>query len=138
MTVQVFFIPTKIVETLWPVFAPMVDKAAKKYAHQYDLDDVLRGLLEERSGLFGVFLDNKPIAAIIASPVAYPKRKNLLIELVGGNDVDQWWSEAIHAITEQAKAAGYSSIEARARKGWAKMAEKCNFKQVAVAYELEL
>jgi hypothetical protein len=131
-------IPTPSVKTAWPVFGPMVEMAVERYGADRDVEGVKADILAERSALFGVFVDGEPKAAIVIHPAVYQKRKTLVLDLVGGSDIEQWWKDAIRDIVSQAKSAGYGAIEAKGRKGWAKIAKQCNFKEAYVAYELEI
>lgn len=138
MTVKLHMIPTPSVEAAWPVFGPMVEMAVERYGADRDIDGVKSDILAERSALFGVFADGEPKAAIVIRPAIYQKRKTIVLDLVGGADIEQWWKDVISAIVSQAKSAGYNAIEAKGRKGWAKIAKQCNFKEAYVAYELEI
>lgn len=135
---HVHYIPTDEARDWWPTLGGYVNKAAKRYHKDYDLDDMQRAIFEGKAALFGVFEGLKPIAAIVASEVAYPKRKVLLIELVGGDNMADWFDKALLLLTEHAKGAGYGAITAQGRMGWRDWAKRANFKQVFVGYEIDL
>ena len=138
MSVSFYMIPTPSVDAAWPVFGPMVEMAVERYGADRDIENVKSDILSEKAALFGVSVDGEPKAAIVIRPAIYPKRKTIVLDLVGGADIEQWWQDVIHAMVSQAKSAGYDAIEAKGRKGWAKIAKQCNFKEAYVAYELEI
>lgn len=138
MTIQVRHIPTDEVRNWWPALGGYVNKAARRYHKDYDLDDMREAILDGDAALFGVFQNLKPIAAIVATEVRYPKRKVLLIELVGGSNMDKWFDQALLLLTEHAISAGYGAIQALGRKGWHNYAKRANFTEVFVGYERDL
>lgn len=137
MGVMVAHIPTDQIAAYWGDFSEYIKKAAARYEKDYDFADVARALGEGRSALFGVWVDDRPQAALVVSEVVYPKRKKMLIELVGGDNVDKWYEEAIEKLSDVAQSAGYAALVSNARLGWTKMAKSVNFKQAHVAYERE-
>lgn len=137
MAVLVAHIPTDQISTYWGDFSPFVEKAAARYEKDYDFADVVRALAEGRSALFGVWVDDRPQAALVVSEVVYPKRKKMLIELVGGDGAADWYEAAIDKLADVAAGAGYASLVSNARLGWTKMAKSVKFKQAYVAYERE-
>lgn len=138
MNIQVQYIPTDEARDWWPTLGGYVNKAAVLCRKDYDLDHMRDAIFEGKAALFGVFEGLKPIAAIVVTEVCYPKRKVLLIELVGGDNMADWFDEAILLLTEYAKRASYGAITAQGRMGWRDWAKRANFKQVFVGYELEI
>ena len=138
MTVQVFYIPTDATPHAWVTLGGFVNKAARRYKRDYDLDDMKAAIFDGDAALFGVLVDDEPVAAIVTSETVYPKRKVMEIELVGGSRLKEWWEPAMAQMVAVARNMGYDAITARARSGWRKMAAAFEFKQAFVAYELEL
>ena len=135
---RIFPIPTSQLGEFWDELGPFVDKAASRYSKEYDLSDVWDALLEERALLFGIWLDGEVKGAMTVSPVEQPKRKTLVIELVGGEDVVLWYTDTIRQLKEFARRAGYDAITSNARKGWRKMANSVGFKEASTTYEMDL
>lgn len=138
MTVSVQYIPTNEAPHWWPSLGGFVNKAARRYKADYSLDDMRRAIGNGDAALFGVFHNLQPVAAIVTSEVVYPKRKIMLIELVGGDDMRVWFDDAVNKLTEYAVAAGYSAIQSTGRNGWSKWAKRVNFRQTSVTFEKDL
>jgi len=136
--VTLSYVPTSEMDKWWPVAAPMIELARKRYDSQYGLDDVKDAILNGRAVLWLIMVGSKPRAAMTTSETKYPRRKVLCIELLGGEAVADWAEDAIGELARAAKAAGYDAIETKARRGWSKMAGKYNFRPVYVAYEMEI
>ena len=138
MTIQVHYIPTDQTRAWWPKMGYYVNRAARRYHKDYDLDDMREAIFDGDTALFGVFENLKPIAAIVATEVCYPKRKVLLIELVGGDNMKDWFDNALLSLTEYAISAGYGAIQAQGRMGWRDYAKRAKFEPVFVGYERDL
>jgi len=138
MMVQVFYIPTESAPHAWVTLGGFVDKAARRYRKDYDLDDMKAAIFEGDAALFGVLVDDEPVAAIVTSETVYPKRRVMEIELVGGSRLNEWWDAAITQLIAVAREMGYGAVNARARDGWSKMAQSVNFRRAYVAYQMEL
>ena len=138
MTVSVRYIPTEACPHWWPALGGFVNKAARRYDADYDLDDMREAIFDGDAALFGVFVDMVPVAAIVTSEIIYPKRRIMLIELVGGNNMRLWFDEAVNNLTEYALSAGYQAIQSNGRKGWHKWAKSVMFEPVSVTFEKKL
>jgi len=138
MMVQVFYIPTESAPHAWLTLGGFVNKAARRYKRDYDLDDIRDAIFDGDAALFGVLVGDEPVAAIVTSETIYPKRKVMEVELVGGSRIGEWWEQAMTQLIAVAKEMGYNAVTTRARPGWRKMAKSFNFRQAYVAYELEL
>lgn len=122
----------------WRKLAPFVAKAAKRYEKDYDLDDVFEAVRSGKAMLFGIEHGGEFMGAMTVAPVVQPKRKTLVIELVGGKDAELWYSDTVRQLADTARNAGYDAITSNARHGWRKMAAKVGFKEASVTYEMDL
>lgn len=132
------YVPRSHLAQFWPLAAPMIEQARRRYDRDYGLADVLKALEAGRALLWLVNVDGQPVAAMTTSEEIYPRRKSILIELLGGKGVSEWASAAIAELASVARAAGYDAIETRGRPGWAKLAKQNNFRVKHVAFEMEL
>lgn len=138
MACEVIHIPTSEVPAAWPALGGFVNKAAQRYSRDYDMKHMQEAIFDGKAALFGVFKGGEPMAAVVTSEIVYPKRKVMLIELVGGANMREWADVFVQQMVGIAKRAGYAAIEARARKGWSRALKSYNVKQVYIAYELEI
>ena len=122
----------------WRKLAPFVAKAAKRYKKDYDLEDVFEAIRSGKAMLFGIEHGGELMGAMTVAPVHQPKRKTLVIELVGGKNAKLWYSDTVRQLADTARNAGYDAITSNARHGWRKMASKVGFKETSVTYEMDL
>jgi len=136
--VGVFYVPADKMDQYWPTFGPMIELAQKRLADQCGMDDVEEWLRTGRSLLWGIYVDGKPMAAMMTAENTYPRKRVMVIEMIGGERADLWSKPALDELARVSKAAGFDAIETHARAGWSKMAKQYMFKLKHVAYELEL
>lgn len=133
--IEIHRIPTTRLNEFWPDLAPHIKRAADRYIRDYSLTEVREAIVSGDAILFGVHDGNEFVGAITATTIDYPRRTILLIELVGGTGVKNWYVEAIEALAVLAKAAGCDAIRSEARKGWKNLAHDVGFKEISVTYE---
>lgn len=138
MVVQLQYIPTSEARDWWPSLGGFVNKAARRYRKYYDVDDMQRSIFDGDAALFGVFVNLEPVAAIVCSEEAYPKRRLLRIELVGGSKMADWFDDTMDQLAEYATKANFDAITSQARHGWKNYAKRGMFEEIAVAYERDL
>ena len=136
--VGVFYVPADKLDQYWPTFGPMIELAQKRLADQCGMDDVEEWLRTGRSLLWGIYVDGKPMAAMMTAENKYPRKRVMVIEMIGGERADLWSEAALNELARVSKAAGFDAIETHARAGWSKMAKQYMFNLKPVAYELEL
>ena len=136
--VDVFHVPADQMDQHWPTFGPMIELAQKRLQDQCGMDDVEEWLRTGQSLLWGIYVDGEPIAAMLTAASQYPRRRVMVIEMIGGSNADLWSEAALNELARVSKAAGFDAIETHARAGWSKMAKQYMFKLKHVAYELEL
>lgn len=122
----------------WSMWAQFIAKAQQRYEKDYGISDVYDALALGKAQLWGIYVDGQPEAAMTTSIQVFPRRKTLLIELVGGSKAKIWASDVIDQLGKAAQAVGVEAIEGRARFGWWPMAKQAGFKRKYAAYELEL
>ena len=136
--IDVAHIPQDHVDRLWADAAPLLEKAQRRVADKMDLDDVLNDLRGGSLQLWMVVVNGVLMAAMTTRIVSYPKKKNLLINLIGGYEMDRWMPRAIDVFVDTAKSLGLNGIEAYGRKGWEKVVKKTSFVEVFTNYEMEI
>ena len=136
--VDMRLVPVNMISTHWPTFSPMIEKAQKRVADQCGMDDILGWLEGGTSRLWGIYVDDKPLAAMTTSDQNYPRKRVMVIEMIGGELADLWTGDALAELARVSRLAGYDSIETHARAGWSKLAKRYMFTPKHVAYEMEL
>ena len=136
--VKTYYIPADLLDKHWPTFGPMIELAQKRLDDQFGMDDVEGWVRSGQSLLWGIYVDGKPMAAMLTTENRYPRKSVMVIEMIGGERADLWSKPVLDELARVSKAAGFDAIETRARSGWSKMAKQYMFKLKHVAYELEL
>lgn len=129
--------PVDIVDE-WGRVSAFISKAAKRYAKDYDLEHVWDALLAGKCMLFRIEHNGETMGALTVAPVSQPKRKTMVIELVGGDNAKLWYYDTIQQLADVARQAGYDAITSNARSGWRNMAKDSGFKEMSVTYEMDL
>ena len=136
--VDMRLVPVDMIDTHWPTFGPMIEKAQKRVADQCGMDDILGWLHDGTSRLWGIYVDDNPLAAMTTADKNYPRKRVMVIEMIGGDRVDLWTEGALAELARVSRLAGYNAIETHARAGWSKLAKRYMFTPKHVAYEMEL
>ena len=136
--IEVVFVPHKRVEYLWPHIKPLIEPAVRRVERNLSVDDIRRDLIEGHSMALAVTQEDKLIAAIIVAHIQHPRRATLKIEFVGGTDMKVWIEAAVKELRGLAKFAGCTGIEADARDGWTRHADKIGFEKSWTHYEMEI
>jgi hypothetical protein len=138
VNIRLVYVPRAEIADYWDVAGPLIELAQRRYSHEYGLEDVREALGNGRAILWMVQVDGEFMAAMTTTEDNQPRRKTLLIELLGGKNADIWAEKLITELARVGRAAGYDAIETKARLGWMRLAKKHNFRPKYVAYEMDL
>ena len=120
-----------MVEAIWEKTKPHLEKALEYGDGEFQIDDVLKFLLDRTMQLW-VLCDTDSrdvLIAVCTEIIDYPRSKICRVVLFGGIS-GMMWQEYLTIIEDWAKEQGCSSIESLARKGMAKKLIKLNYKPV--------
>lgn len=116
----------------------MLLPSIEAYARNVSLEDIVEDLLEQRSLLWHVYIEDTLAAAFTTSVVRHPQRQTLFIEFMGGVDMRAWMKAALAVLTDVCRAAGLAAIEADGRVGFSRYAEKNGFVETHRHFEMEI
>lgn len=116
----------------------LLEPAVKRQSQNVDMEHIVEDLTAGQSLLWMVHVDGEAIAAIVTCVVSNPKRHNLKIEWMGGDDMHLWGDHALAILTKAAKTAKLDAIEADGRRGFLKHIEAASFREMYTHYEMEL
>jgi hypothetical protein len=116
------------------VLAPAVSTAAGKVG----MDDLYLGIADGSYVAWVVLKDDAIVAAFTTRVAAYPKRKSLVIDWVGGKDMFRWINDAMHVIKVQAQTNDCRHVEGYGRTAWGRALKRHGFAPEYVAYRMEL
>ena len=108
-------VPSEDVEFIWSQVAPLLEKALDE---NYNIEDILYGLANDRMQLFISWNNNKVESAVVTEIARYPNSKVLRYFLAGGTNLDNWLEQIQIVIEKFAKKQNCTHLEVAGRKGW--------------------
>lgn len=118
----------------WPVAAPLLAPAVELSDGRYDLAAVYEKLAQKFALLWLIDDDkDETIAAFVSRIAAYPRKRMLCIEFLGGDRMAEWVSHTDKVLTDFARDAGLEGLEMSGRSGWTKPLGALGWRQSAVS-----
>ncbi|BCV04954.1 MAG: hypothetical protein CM15mV95_260 [Caudoviricetes sp.] len=108
-------VPSEDVEFIWSQIKPLLEKALDE---TYTIDDIYKGLIEDRMQLFISWNDERVESAVVTEIAQYPQSKVLRYFLAGGVNLENWLERIQKVIEKFAKKENYTHLEVAGRKGW--------------------
>ncbi len=122
------------IEKIIPMIKPAVDKNERNVS----IDNVVEDILDTRSLMWAVYIEDTLSAAFTTSVVLHPQRKTLFIEFMGGVNMTVWMKTALEVLKKLAKDGGLDGIEADGRVGFSKIAKDNGFREMYRHFEMEI
>lgn len=116
----------------------LLEPSIRRNERNSSMEDVVRDILEGRSLIWAVYMQDTLIAAFTTCVMRHPQRQTLYIEYMGGTDMSVWINAAISVLKEVAKQGELAAIEADGRIGFARYAQDNKFLETYRHYEMEL
>ena len=136
--VEVFAVPKDLLPVVWneasEKLAPAVVQSNGRMTVQELKEDVLKG----DSALWVVWQNDMPVAYYTTRVTAYPRKKAMVLEWIGGSDIESWMDATIEAMREHARLNQCDHIEFTGREGWGRLLKKTGWKPEYVCYKMEL
>lgn len=117
---------------------PLLMPSIKAYSRNVDVKDITDDLMEGRSLLWHVYIEDTLAAAFTTSVMHHPRRKTLFIEFMGGVDMKIWMKAALSVLEHVCRAMGLSAIEADGRIGFSRFAKENGFVETYRHFEMEI
>lgn len=129
-------VPREEVQYVWPICAPMIERAVEFAENRTDLIDVFTEILQRRLTLWMAFDDDKkPIGCAVTRLVTYPLSRILVFEYLAGENIDLWLDEGADVLNRYAFDNLCDWMECRGRFGWIPRLKKYNWEAKAVFFE---
>jgi hypothetical protein len=133
-------IPSDMLHHVWHELWPLLEPAAKRSANK---PDVLADLLAQRTQLWAVYEDGKPVAAIVTKIIPAEPEKKCLLWLIGGCRAAEWLPDFMPKCEAWARSLGCVAIWASGRKGWDRLIRKWGAQNIGIvdgtpAWELRI
>ena len=126
------------IDAVWHEAAPLIRLAQKRIERNVGMADIYNDLIDERSMLWTIRVEDKLQAVIVTEIAQHPRRRVWRVLMIGGSGMSDWLDDGIAAMKKAAQIAGCSAIEADGRLGWAKIVPQRGFKEISRAYEMEI
>lgn len=127
----------EIVE-LWPLVAPLLQRALDAAAGELTLDDVGLSIATQRRQLW-LTTDSKRISgAAVTELVKYEQLTAVRVVLLGGQDMDDWSPMMEAAIKDFGRREGARRLEAVGRKGLERKLRPLGWEPKFVVYTKEI
>lgn len=102
---------------------------------RFTVDDVLEGALEGKSSVWVNFSEGSSIdAAWVVKIIDYPRKRSLLIEILGGHMTPELEAAVPAAMEEYARDMKCDLMECQGRLGWVKPGERNGWQVVGGLY----
>ena len=108
-------VPSEDIEFIWSQIKPLLEKALDE---TYTIDDIYKGLIEDRMQLFISWNDERVESAVVTEIAQYPQSKVLRYFLAGGVNLENWLERIQKVIEKFAKKENCTHLEVAGRKGW--------------------
>ena len=136
---RISLVPEKAIGHVWKDVEGILDKAVDTIKDKSKVIDILIGIYEGIYVLWVVLDDeDKIVAAFTTRLIAYPRRKALAVDWVGGTQMKEWEDQWVDTMKRYANELDCSHIEGYGRKGWGRELKKYGFYPEYIAYRMEL
>lgn len=134
MTWRVRYIALEHLSLAWPVAAPLLAPAVELSEGRYDLASVYEKLAQKFALLWLIDDDkDETVAAFVSRIAAYPRKKLLCIDFLGGDRMPEWVGIVDATLANYARDAGLEGLEMAGRLGWTKPLGALGWRQNAVS-----
>ena len=136
---RISLVPKEAMGHVWKDVEGILDKAVDTIKDKSKVIDILIGIYEGIYVLWVVLDDeDKIVAAFTTRLIAYPRRKALAVDWVGGTQMKEWEDQWVDTMKRYANELGCSHLEGYGRKGWGRALKKYGFYPEYIAYRMEL
>ena len=131
-------IPAPYLAQAWPVAAKLMESAIEYTEGDSLMSDYLDAIIKDTMQLWGIWLDDRMVAAAVTQICHYPQCKALHGLLIGGGEMDKWMRDLDAALMAFARDAGCKKFFVFGRRGWEPKLKTLGYKQSYVALSKEV
>ena len=135
-------IPREVLDVVWQDVASMLAKAVATSNGKFHIDDIYRDI---ENGTYSLWLaidkeaeGNKVVAGITTRIIAYPNKKSLAMDWIGGKRMSEWMPLAMEKLTKFAQDCDCCALEGYGRKAWGRVLKRYNWEPDYIAYKMEI
>lgn len=127
-------VPTDEIDRHWAVVRPLLHRATEAGQGRYSVEDAREMLVQARWQLWLIQEGEIIEAAMVLSLEVFPRKRVLVIQFLGGENMDQWVDAVSDFMDRQTKLHHADSAELLGRPGWGKVVERHGWRRVFVHY----
>jgi len=123
MTQTLHLVEPDMIQDVWPIARPLVEKALDHSEGQMLSTDTLRMILNNKQQLWVGFEEEELFTAVVTEPIHYPRHKVLRIITFAtqtGYGMDHWYDTIVDTLSRFGRAIDCNALEAWCRKGLAR------------------
>ncbi len=136
---KISLVPPEGVKKLWKdTLSSMVEEAAEYSNGRFTAVDVYVDCLRGQQSMWVAYDDEGIKGCCTVRIVQYPNLKACLLDVIAGDNVDQWLEEGFNVISKYARAKGCIKMEGNGRPGWEPRIRKLGWKRSSVLFEYDL
>ncbi len=123
MTQTLHLVNPDMVQDIWPVARPLVEKALAHSEGQMLSSDALRMILNNKQQLWVGFEQESIFTAVVTEVINYPRHKILRIITFAtqtGYGMDHWYDTIVNTLSAYGRTLKCTALEAWCRKGLAR------------------
>lgn len=136
--VRISPIRPEFIGVVWPEAVRMLTPAVSRSNGRFTLDNVQGEILRGELVLWVVLSDKTPMAFYTTRISDYPNRRAMVIDWLGGSDMESWLDAAVETMEDHARANRCAHLEFCGRFGWKRVLARRGWNAEYVAYRKEL
>jgi hypothetical protein len=135
---KILIIKNEEIDEIWEYVEDYLAQAASYSNGKFLIEDVKANIIHRNQTLWVAYDDeqDKIMGATVTEVCQYPRIRALMIQFIGGIQLETWKSPQLEAFQIYARNAGCQIIEAFGRSGWEKICRDDGFKQDCIMFTL--
>lgn len=131
-------IPTAVLDIVWPDVERLLGKSLTTARGKFSMADVRKEIEAGHLVLWFVMDGAHPVAAVTTRIIAYPQRRAMALDWVGGTKMTEWLPLVLDTIKRYAVDNGCRHLEGYGRKAWGRVLQRYGWEPEYIAYRMEL
>lgn len=132
-------VPPEQVHAIWPQVRKVIEKSVATGGKKFHVDDLYH-LSQKGDYGFWVVIDDTDeiIAAVTTRVIAYPNRRALALDWVGGSRMVEWIDLVLDTLSQYGRDNNCQHMEGYGREAWGRWLGRRGWKPAYICYEAEL
>lgn len=136
--VQIHAVHPQLLDVVWADVTRLVEASVETSRGKFTLDAIRTALEAGDLVLWMVLKSGMPVAVYTTRVIAYPQRRGLAVDWVGGTGIFSWLDAVQKAVEQHARRNGCTHIEGFGRAAWGRLLRRYGWEPEYTAYRMEL